>query len=126
MEAGNFEEPLDPFARIQQCQMTVLVPDRCPDRDELSQAGTVDVVYAGEIQNKTLLAIAQKVIHQIAQWQVKDPQAAREIQDCNIGNSALFDGQSHELIWSDSIPFVNNSLQRLAMAATAASVAASP
>ena len=76
VEASDFEEPLNPLGRVQDCHMTLLAPDRAPYGNELAQAGTVDVVHTRKIQNEVTLAVAQQTVHQIPQRQIKDPQTA--------------------------------------------------
>src|SRR5262249_317147 len=64
-EAGDFEQALDALRRVQHGHVTFSVTDRGPDRNELAEAGTVDVAHALQIQNKVLLALRQQAVDEI-------------------------------------------------------------
>src|SRR5215472_8636411 len=52
VEPRDFEQSLHPPRGIENGHMTLLVSNRSPDRNELSEARAIDVVHGSEIQDK--------------------------------------------------------------------------
>src|SRR5712671_717046 len=88
--------------------MPTLVTDRCPDADELSQAGTVDVIDTRNIQYEVALALAEQVIHRIAEWKIQNPESSGQIENHHVRYIALLDHQRHKE--PDSTTGVNYAL----------------
>ena len=95
IEARDIEKLEDAFRRIENRHVSTLVSDGCPDGDELSQAGTVDVLHTREIQNKVAMPFVDQLIHAVAQRQIEYPQPAAQIDDHDFGNKTVLDDQRH-------------------------------
>src|SRR4029079_12827619 len=54
-EAGNFQQASNTFGRIENGHVAALIPDGSPDRDQLPQSRTVDVINAADVQNEVPL-----------------------------------------------------------------------
>ena len=104
IEAGDFEKFLDAFGWAEDGHVAALVSNRSPDGHELAESGTVDVIDARKIQNEALPALREETIHKITERQVEDPQSAGQVEDHDVGRTALDNLQRHML---DSIPRVN-------------------
>jgi hypothetical protein len=58
-EAGNFQQASNTFRRIQNGHEAALIPYGSPDRDQLTQSRTVDVINTAYVQNEVSLTFTE-------------------------------------------------------------------
>ena len=59
-EARNFQQSSNTLGRIEDGHEAALIADRSPDRDQLSQSRTVDVIDTADVQNKVSLPFTEQ------------------------------------------------------------------
>src|SRR5450432_206314 len=97
VELGDVEDVLDFLGEVEELEFAAGVADGGVAADQFSDAGAVDVVDAGEVEDDLLFAVGDEIADGVAEVAdfVAEDDASGDVEDGDVSDFAGLDLQRH-------------------------------